>query len=251
MDLTLLKIIQDWAKAADIFEKTGKITDVKKLTTDKCKSLLKASKGKDRYADNLKRLIERIDNIQNSIEASRSKNLIDEDFNGLKQDISTLKKQQIIEPLNLVLDKIEKNFEDFNDDFFNNTFSVIDWCIKYGMLQQGYTYLRECIDSYFVSIQFGDQSIWNTSLREEVSEYVYQKYVHKKMMNLNENMEKIDRFFEKIGENKDIFIGKLNNLSGFRNDINHCGFNKKPESVKVLSDKLMDLKDYFKNLLLG
>ncbi len=248
IDLLPLKIVQDWAKAAEIFQKTGRIESIKELTEEKCKGILKETRGSDKKAEKLRKLINEIYSFNCNIEASRSKDVIDKDFDSLKQRITEMKDQDIIEPLNEILDKLLLNLKSFGNDIFKNTFSIIDWCIKYGLIQQGYTYLRELIDSYFVSIQYGKDKIWDKEYREAISEKLYN---HMNGKTSSEDFDKVLIFLNSLKkETSKQLSGKLNHLAEFRNDINHCGFGKKAYEYKVLKDKLRDLKNFFEEIIL-
>lgn len=228
-DLSTVHYIQKWAKATEVFSKTGRSQYIKEASEEKYSVILKETRGKDRESQKLKNLVEKIYKFAQNVATARSKDVIDFDFKKLKSEIKEIKNQNTILPLNPIIEQLEKSFENFNDNLIQNSFAIIDWCIQYDLIQQGYTYLVETVYSYLLELTNTNCNLWDSETREELS-------------------KKSDAEISKVTNS--VFSGKFRDLRQYRNDINHCGYRKNPVDFETLKKKLIDYNEYFKKVIL-
>jgi hypothetical protein len=230
-NLNSAHFIQKWAKATEIFEETGRSQQIRNLSKNTISPILRETKGKDKEAQEIRNIVEEIYKLTYSIRSSRSSDIINYDFQDLKDRISIIKEQNTVRPLKAILEKIEKTFDNFGDEteIIKNSFAIVDWCIQYDLVQQGYTYLIETIYTYFVLLE--DENIFDVEKREEISKKLF-----------NEELS--------VPSEKNKFYGALKDLQKYRNDINHCGYRKKPSKYENLRKQLEKYNKYFKEILL-
>ena len=111
--------------------------------------------------------------------------------------------------LKTILEKVQDNLSPFSSGNIENLFYAAKWCAAHGLFQQGYTFLREYVSSYYVKEKFGFDKIFCISTRKKVEE-------------------------ELMNDRKSILyrIGKS------RNDINHCGMREETLKRKDLKKQL-------------
>ena len=150
LNLTPAHVIQDWARAVNIFAETGRSHLISKLGIENIKPILKEARGRDATLKKLDIVFKRIEKISKNIETCRIPEILDEDFDSLKDDLKSLKDQKYVIQFNPVLDNLLDIFSKFKSNDIMNGFECISLCIMYGLTQQGYTFLREMIITYIL-----------------------------------------------------------------------------------------------------
>ncbi|AEI15252.1 CRISPR-associated protein, TM1812 family [Flexistipes sinusarabici DSM 4947] len=246
-DLTPTFTIQKWAKAAEIFEETGSVKQIRNLSLIEVSSILKETKGKNQEAQKIKKVVSELYKFVNEIEACRSKETVTKNFQQLKTEINDLKELGVVKPLEGILEKIHKNVSNFQNDIFENSFAIIKWCISYGLVQQAYTFLSETVITFFTKLDYGFDKIWDRDIREKVS-YSINSYF-KDGAN-EENISNIKNSINWLsGTDKDEFYNKMDLLKKYRNDMNHCGYREDSLDYKKLTEKIKELNQYFYKIL--
>lgn len=246
-DLTLTSTIQKWAKAAEIFKKTGSVEQIKNLSLKEVDYIMEETKGKNQEAQQIKDVVSELNKFTNSIETCRSKDFVTEDFSRLKTNIKDLKKLNIVKPLEGILENIHKNVTNFQDDIFENSFAIINWCINYGLIQQAYTYLSETVITFFMKLDYGFDKIWDRKIRENVSKTIFSYFREEAneedLLIIKNSINWLSKIDEKV------FYTKMDLLNKYRNDINHCGYRNDPHDYKKLTEKIEPLNEYFYKIL--
>lgn len=250
-DLTPTFTIQRWAKAAEVFEKTGSIDQIHCLSSKETKRILKETKGKNQEAQQIKDVVSELYKLVNEIKTCRSKDVVTNDFSILKAKINNLKELNIVKPLEGILEKIHENITGFERSIINNSFAIIEWCIKYGLIQQAYTFLSETVITFFVILEYDLNNeiniIWDREIREKVFCSINSYFKDGANEKNTSNIKKSISWLEE--HNKKEFYEKMNLLSKYRNNINHCGYRKDLLDYKTLAEEIRGLKDYFYNIL--
>ncbi len=224
----------DWTHAINTFLQTGSAKEVKNLYDNANRTL---NKKEDRSINYLNNIVNALYNFTSCISNSRGMNPISSikklslrsigaAANSLDKAIKELDcNQEEKIPLKALFHKVGESIQSFVEkDNLGVGLATVEWCIKYDMIQQGYTALEETLKTYICNIYNIDDSLKKN--REEKAGKI--------LACLNIEKEKWivtaeERLFieEKVSE-LDI---KYPNLKGIvseiiqkRNDINHFGF---------------------------
>jgi hypothetical protein len=204
------------------------------LGIENIKPILKEARGKDATLKKLDIVFKRIEKISKNIETCRIPDILDEDFDSLKDDLKSLKDQKYIIQFNPVLDNLLDIFSKFKSNDIMNGFECISLCIRYGLTQQGYTFLREMIITYILQ-KMGyrydnpEQKLsyfLNRDLREHISKCISELANKKNLNNITELKDITDKFSKLNISNKLYELAKIceNEIKAKRNDLSHGGF---------------------------
>ncbi|WP_456395341.1 TIGR02221 family CRISPR-associated protein, partial [Desulfurobacterium sp.] len=221
-DLTAFFTLYDWTIAIDNFLKFGDVESLESLTKDRINPILSRTKGQDRVAKNLKKFVENLKKIADGIKTNRGKEILDFDSEKIMQLMKNEEKN-FIKPLTPVFLKVEEKISGFEKGNIRNGYKAVEWCIKHGLIQQGYTILQETIiTDIIVNILKDDYS--NLDVRELVAKAFRikgQNIPEDKWIVKDEYRENLKEIVSLIPED---FVPVFNRLTDFRNDINHAGF---------------------------
>lgn len=146
IDLTPLSALQDWTSAASLFEKTGTV----KAFTQSLSGiqLQQQTKAQRRFADNVTKLQKRLNDFDGQIMTCRGYELMDGSVTAqTKQliDEITEKDSDIPHPLLEIIKSVAENIQEFGTSRYGNLTAAINWCVRYRLVQQGYTLCQESI----------------------------------------------------------------------------------------------------------
>ncbi len=250
-DLTPFIHLFDWATAIDNFLIYGDAKEINVLTKEEITPILRETKGKDKDAQNLKDLGVQLERLTELIQTSRARNIIDFDFEGLK-DIISHNKGSRLNPLNPLLDRMLEKIKDFENNDIENGYAAVKWCIEHNLIQQGYTILQETMISEIVAKYYGENEIIDKDKRGIVSQAINIKRGNFREGEWNEPAKNHRDEVQKIINDLDDELIKIyDSISQYRNDINHAGFINphKPENLKrKLKENYKKLKGDVKNV---
>lgn len=253
MDLTAFSELQDWSLAASDFVNFGQVTKIAELTDKRIAPVLKNKGNNEESARFLKGIKKELINFATDIQTCRGQNIISNaSVVKVHQYLDKLK-NEIIKPLNPILDKLKDRIKDFKTNNILNGLAAVEWCIDNGLIQQGITILEETAINYTASKLNVDMH--NREIREVISS------------GFNILSRKIEEknWDEKCKKNKDIIVQMsldstitqlkscFEKLRTDRNDINHCGMLEKPQPKKGekfqtnLKQQLIDFKYIISN----
>ncbi len=248
-NLTPFIYLFNWTVATENFLSYGDAKDLDKLTKERLEPILKATKGKDRSAQNLRYLSVQLKKMTELIQTSRGYSIIKEfDFDILRRLISC-NKETILKPINPLLGMISDKIKGFNNSDIKNGYAAVNWCVEHNLIQQGYTILEETMITEIVAKYFGKAEINNISKREIVSQAIHiksskiQEDKWKEPARNNKSM--VRKIVDELGDD---FVGIFDSVSQYRNDINHAGFRKNPHKPEDIKKKLIE---YYKKLIGG
>lgn len=246
LDLTYLSAIQDWTSSIEHFLKFGNTSQLKHLSKRAINPILSKTQGKDEVAKEIRFIVETIDKLLSAVYTCRSKLIFEylEKIKGLVQSIDTIIKDNYLLPqLNEPFLKIKSKLENVKTD--NSFFSIImlvGWCIDFNWIQQGYTLLQENVCSYIID-NFG-KDYNNLEERQSLSSAL--KIIEENIAEdrWRGNRELIRFYVDR--KDKIISIAKIyNELSEYRNDLNHAGYRS---NVKKESDIREKLSSFFQKV---
>ncbi len=244
VNLTAFSELQDWTIAANDFVNFGQVAKIYELTKITVNPILKNSGKEKEAAYLLKGINKHLSNFALDIQTCRGKNIIEnnsiDETNKIFKDIEN----EIIKPLNPILDKIKDRIKGFKTNNVLNGVAAVDWCLNNGLIQQGITILQETAISYFceeVKVNLHDRKT-----REVISSYI--GYVaggkHRNKYNEKDNVDLIKKMKDStlIHSLKEWY----GQLSSDRNDINHNGMlsNSKSSGEKFQINLEKRLKEF-------
>lgn len=272
MNLTVFNEIIDWSFAAQVFMKYGNAEMMQTVFAEKFNSIPNSEKKDWR---GVKNTIDSAVALSDAIQTARGVKAEDigvksknfevsimsayQSFDGWANDEKNEKIREI-KPLVPLFEKASKEYEVFNkDDNYEIAFSVVEWCIKNGMIQQGYTALEEGIKTYFCAY-YGLNQV-NETDRDIVVGRSFTSLAHSKQNGYEiETMEDRLAYLTIVSKDDDpkiwndpsrVFAREsifkyadtklftlINKIKDERNDINHFGMRDKALGSSKLKTKL-------------
>jgi len=244
LDITYLSAIQDWSFAIDNFLKFGNITELKSLSSQAINPILRETAGKDETARTINYIISSLDELLSYIYACRSKDLLlffNKDNGKIIRLINNLKTitennnyllPQLNEPFSKIKNKITSIYD---ENPIISTIKIVEWCIDFNWIQQGYTLLLENLITYLLSLLNEDYT--KKENRNALSSAINIIYNSSPQETWKGDINKI-KFYIDQKEIFEKFINDFVNLSDKRNDINHSGYRENSTDAKNISNLL-------------
>ncbi|MCS7054493.1 MAG: TIGR02221 family CRISPR-associated protein [Ignavibacterium sp.] len=235
LNLTSFSYLQDWTNATFDFINNGSIKSLKNLS--------KMFNEKNETTKFRKNLLGEIDNVLDNMALCRGGNLLDYDFNTLKQKIRELKTSNNFTAFNTLIDKISDKFEVFDKSGIKNLLETVKWCYEHKLYQQSITLLLETmITTILIKLGLDEKERKN---RQVVTNVFNIKSKNIPKSDWNELCNKHSDLTEKILSLSfvDIIIKEYEYLSDIRNDINHGGFNNDSKKSNSIISRLRNSID--------
>lgn len=149
VDLGALIELQDWTVAAGEFLRNGRASGLAELTKEKVTPILKATKGKSESAKGLRKLVDKLTTVSQSLTTIRGKEILSgKIFEELDKCTHGLD-AGLITPMGPLIDKIKDSFGDFDTKpSVSNGFVAARWCYRMQLYQQSITILQETMKAY-------------------------------------------------------------------------------------------------------
>jgi len=248
IDLTSFDHLMEWSYAIDQFLISGNSEKISNLAENSARTILSRTKGREKSQHIIRRFAGNLGMFTKTLSTCRGRDISDNVIR-LKSNLDDCKKVNLNTPLNKPLqplfEKINKQLDVFPEKSVIDGIQAARWCLDHNLIQQGYTILQETLITYFVSkIGEDPENFQNKNLvRTLANQAVYiffngwGKDKEKKSPKEKQIIIKFINFYEK----NDQLIKYYHDLTGFRNDLNHCGFNTSPRSTKKIEEKLGEL----------
>lgn len=243
LDITYLDTIQQWTVAINNFIYFGNTTALKELSNSAIKPILIETKGRDKTASNIREVVNQLDALMQYIYTCRSLEIIDFNFDNLKQKIEEIiQNNSILPQLTLPFINLKEKFENFNNNNpIKNCILCVEFCLSFNWIQQAYTLLQENFISYL--LQLIEENYLDIDNREALKKTI--NIIH---LNIDEKewdkylYTKIKKYVSVLNNNpiSELFSSYIQ-LSDLRNDINHAGIKQHFSSPKNLSQKINDI----------
>jgi len=250
IDITSFSLLQDWTVAANEFITFGNVRKITELTKDKIKPLLIETKGKDEVASNYRQLNVYLTTIYESILLNRGNFIYtDEYFDKLNEVINNLK-VDFIKPLEPIISKILNKTEGFGSNKkILNGLEAVQWCLDFDWIQQGYTILQETIISFVInSIDLDYLNEENRNITSSCFKIVSENLPENEWKgDAGRNIELTKKIL--LSEWISKFAGVYNNLTQFRNDINHFGMKEQSSDANKIRLKLTEYFNAVKQII--
>ena len=268
-DLTVYNEILDWTEAANEFMKYGNAGMMTGLMEDKLK---KAPNAEKRYWNEIKTSVEAASRLSDTILTCRGIDGKKTNFDVTKHSYISIKNayerfaqkntedinKRItnVKPLYPLFEKAKENFSIFDkDENYQIGLAVVEWSIKNGMIQQGYTALEESIKTFLCWYYGVDEISQRDTIVGACGIALHKGHIEKVCLETESDRLK---YFEKIMADNFIKLDEtnvetfksiiltfpmeladiMNIIKDERNDINHFGIRLKPMSCNVFADNL-------------
>lgn len=142
-----------------------------------------------------------------------------------------------IKPFRPLVEKVRDEFSKITGNENRDFLFFSEFCLRYGLIQQGLTLLEEGIISYICD-RLGMEK-FDKNDRGKITAYAHN-------ILKNEHIDEIQQFIS--SSRKDLFL-LLYNLADIRNDINHAGWNKGPRAPEKFKSALKDYIERTRDLL--
>jgi CRISPR-associated Csx2 family protein len=202
-----------------------------------------------------------------SLQTCRGPALIEDiDINRLKVQIREMAERSDIEVVLLpLLDKVSAKLAPFESQQLSNGIAAVDWCIQHNMIQQGITFLQETLISYMVERFWGRDMLTDVYKRDLAGSALqllpakgnrhldplknseFSSKSDNDKANLQDIYTKMREFVKNKKPLRELY-GALVGKTGFRNDINHCGYRKPYLQPEELNESLRTLFEKIKSL---
>lgn len=245
MDFTSFSKLQDWSLAGNSFMKTGSVENF----TDIAKEEFSATSANiDKNKQRMRKISGGLKDLAMDIYTVRGVNIVEANkIKEFREEIEGLKKE-LHPPFTLVIDKIEKNIEKFQEKKVQNVFCAVEWCIEKGLYQQGITMLQEGL----ITVLLDKVGLDYTSLeeREGFGDYIGYENIKggKEFRGDTTKMEKIVKKLNEAGLDYNTLKQAYCNVKKLRNDINHGGFLIKDHKKGAKPSSKIDNKTFKKSL---
>lgn len=243
-NLTSFSQLQDYTVATFDFINNANLTLLKKAFS----KLEKIHTDGNDLIKLQKSVLSKLEDLTQKIALCRGKELIEYNYELLKEMLNNLKEKQSLSSFNILIDNIIQKIEGFNKNPFSLTYTIVDWCLKHNLYQQALTFFQEFL---ITSVLYDCRLDYhNKDLRELVSKAfrIYAQNIpedqwQEPARSQKELVKDIIRkeSFQKV---KDIY----QTLIDYRNDVNHAGFLENSRSTEKIKNKIRVLIQSFNQL---
>lgn len=169
-----------------------------------------------------------------SIALCRGKELVNYNFQELKNDVATLKNKDLPRAFIYLVDEVEKKISKFDNNPKTLTLTLIEWCLTHNLYQQAITLLQE----FTISIILLENQF---ELENEIHRYLVTQAFRIYSQNIPQNEWKWPaadniELMQKLLKCKALteLSSNYNSLTDLRNDVNHAGFLSSARSVSSI-----------------
>ncbi|AFH48910.1 TM1812 family CRISPR-associated protein [Ignavibacterium album JCM 16511] len=246
LDLTAFSLLQDWTNATYDFVNYGNV----KMLNNLVKHISNSSNITDpaqKYFPN--RVIKKLNQLVDNIALCRGKELIEFDYNNLKNEIRQLYENKLPKPFSYLLKVITDRIDNFNQNPEALIIKVSQWCFDYNLIQQAITLLQE----FTISLILKNH---NLDISDKTNREIISQSFRIKAQDIPE-----DKWYEPAAGNvelvrkilSDYLLSNLspsfNSLTSLRNDVNHAGFLLDAKSTESIKANIQQIIEHYKKYL--
>ncbi|GAB4294431.1 MAG: hypothetical protein Kow0098_15950 [Ignavibacteriaceae bacterium] len=246
-DLTSLSLLQDWTVASFDFINNANVQKLNHLVREENKFVKSFHSNQEFFLNNV---IRKLEKLINNIALCRGKELLEFNYNDLKENIINLKNlTNLPKPFFFLIDELYKKVQNFNNNYSDLIIVIADWCLEHNFYQQMVTLLQEFTITLILDEcsldKFNEQNRIITSqafkiLAQGIHEEHWQRHA-------KDNKEITNHILKSVKlENLKNSFQSLTNL---RNDINHAGFLQDARNVDSIKSRLKNILDNYRNHL--
>ncbi len=246
LDLSAFDQLMEWSVAADRFLEAGDAARISEIAKRTVSAILSSTKGRDKSQYTIRKLADNLEKFTKILSTCRGRE-INTVVERLKQNLEECDNLQFNNPLNsplkTVLGRIKDQIYKFPGHFITDGIQAARWCMEHNLIQQSYTILQETLITYFVykigedPENYQNKNINRILANQAVNIFINNRSKDKWKKEAQENIPVVDKFL-KFYETQPELIKIYNNLTGFRNDLNHSGQSDQCKSAHKFSAKM-------------
>lgn len=239
VDLTPMVTLMDWTNGIDHFLRSGDASIIQRLTDGQVREMYirtPSSRSSDRNgmmksvreaASRHRALANQLDAFTKSLQTCRGP-LLSQAVTELKERLCQAKGIDLLSfrPLAQLLDEVERRIENFSGDPVMVGYEAAEWCLAHGLIQQGFTFLREGMFTAICHVQRMD--VMNPEERELVSKalgIINRRTPEKKWRVAESRQSQLKQLVTFLESYRDQLTW-YGALVDYRNSINHAGYNQ-------------------------
>jgi CRISPR-associated Csx2 family protein len=245
-DLTSFEYLIQWTEATQSFVMNGSARELAALAGQGIKPVLKDSRGTDQVAVTIRDIARGVDHITRNLLLNRGAEIIQYDYDRIKEKLSSLKDKDIfIRPLAPLMTQIKNKIDVFAQNDIQNGFKAVDWCMEHGLYQQAITMLQENMVTFILSQENLD---WGLEAHRTAVTKAIKLASHKDISYKGD--KSAAALVRQLTANPFVqdFSSDLESLSKIRNDVNHGGYltekNKKANPAETILKKLTKIQGH-------
>lgn len=248
MDLLPLSVLQDWTLAASDYLRYGQVQKLYELSESSINPILKDPSTRTDDVKLLRAFVNRLKDLVGERITCRGLTIIENKNVGLLEKAAKDIQKVTIPQLKPVFEKIKESLDIFGakEDVLN-CIKAARWCCENKMYQQATTLLEEGLIT-FLCCHF-ELDCKEENFRELIGQCLRAKTRpnEKTVFNNPALAEKL-LADSVIWENKQ-FVTCFKRIRDLRNDYNHAGFNKDPQDVEKIINKVEEWMDDIESIL--
>ena len=250
-DLSVFDNLLDWTFAIDSFLTSGDGTRVSELAGKSMNKVLKKTKGSDSDARLLKTIATKLNEFSQNISTCRGPN-ISEDVNFLRENIKLYQRSEHLKAFAPLLKLVEEKLDSFRNDPFGDGLAASRWCMDHNLIQQGFTILQESIVTFLVLAL--DRNTLDVTEREIASQSVNNHFSKRDPTEwrppTRDNKERTEAYLKLISRYPGL-SATFDQISGYRNDLNHAGWREDKRTASKFRLNLENLINKIESLTLA
>lgn len=231
--------LQDWTTAASSFEETGRVEVLNQ-------AIKKSAEGisDKKHKTHLSSLMNKLKAFQQQMETCRGREINEgKAADGIRGFVDIVQQDNSLPaPTSPILQSIKDLVQSFASDSIRNIPEALQWCKKFGLVQQGYTLCQEgivtkvCEELSEFNPFSGDKPVkkyrdyWSAILGLKDNEAVDESKWHGSL-STNRELTRSILALDWVGRLR----GKYNKLTSNRNTVNHGGFTGKITAETIVN----------------
>ena len=251
LDLTPIGDLLEWTVAVDRFVSSGDPAKVSALTKAGVRPILKQTKGADQAADTLRRIADSLEHFCAVMSTCRGLK-ITEAAERLTSQLAALERSDILPPFAPLFGVIKAKLKSFEGDPLRDGVQAVRWCLNHGLIQQGFTMLKEVLVSWVLRKTVGETNdVDMRSLPTQAAAILTKGLADcadQWEAPAIDNKDLTGRIIVFFRENQPV-LDALHQIKDFRNDIDHAGYKKNPINEREFFPKLKQLLEKVEALL--
>lgn len=239
-ELTAFDNLLDWTFAVNQFLKNGSATQLKELSEQTFKPLMKETKGNHPESNELKELAYNLETFTKDVATCRGKTIFqsgEKVYQILNSQKMETENRNLAIPLFPLIKKINSKFEVYsNSSEKEKLIGVLDFCLEHNLTQQGLTIMDEGLTTLLCKELKSDwKSLQDRGLVSQLATVSRIEDPYDWIPPASENIEFVKNALELIPSEILTLQGMVKEK---RNDINHFGINDQPKLSKSFKDCL-------------